>query len=103
MGERRKVYVAAGDGAQVPFTEVTLDGENPPFRLYDSSGPEGVDPAGGLLPLRSPWIHGRDDVEHYAGRAPTLRDDGRGTERAGHSGAEAFAGPGATRPRLRAA
>jgi phosphomethylpyrimidine synthase len=114
MGNRRKVYVAesqpatSGNGhehdqdLQVPFREVTLEPPNEPFLLYDTSGPE-ADPHEGLLPLRAPWIHQRDDIEHYAGREQTLRDDGRASERSGRSGADPFPGEGARRPRLRAA
>jgi phosphomethylpyrimidine synthase len=85
---RRKVYVS-GDrpGLRVPFTEVTLqpstgdgDQENPPVRLYDTSGP-GADPRCGLPSLRRPWILERGDVEDYEGRAVSPRDDGRAATR----------------------
>ncbi|HEX6596362.1 MAG TPA: phosphomethylpyrimidine synthase ThiC [Acidimicrobiales bacterium] len=82
---RQKVYV---DG--VPFTEVSLtDGSN--VRLYDTSGPAGPDhePATGLAPLRRPWILGREDVEEYDGRRPTVRDDGRAAVRRGQEPATA--------------
>ena len=103
MGIRRKTYVAGTrDDVRVPFTEVVLDPPNDPVRLYDTSGP-GSDPYVGLDPIRSSWIHERNDVEHYDGRVATLRDDGRASFRAGTSGAEPFPGPGADRPRLRAA
>jgi phosphomethylpyrimidine synthase len=58
----KKVYV---DG--VPMREVTLSGENPPLRLYDTSGPY-TDPAYqvdlklGLPPFRREWILARGDV-----------------------------------------
>jgi phosphomethylpyrimidine synthase len=100
MGDRRKIY--AGDDMRVPFSEVPLEAPNPPFRLYDTSGPQDVATQEGLDPLRAPWIHGRDDIDHYVGRAPTLRDDGRASQRSGESGAESFPGEGASRPRLRA-
>ena len=103
MADRRKAYVAGTrPDVQVPFTEVVLDGPDEPVRLYDTSGPQGFSPEMGLAPLRGPWIHERGDVEHYAGRIASLRDDGRGAVRAGRSGAEEFAGEGARRPRLRA-
>jgi phosphomethylpyrimidine synthase len=103
MGIRRKSYVAGTrTDVRVPFCEVVLDPPNEPVRLYDTSGP-GSDPHAGLEPLRAPWIHERADIEHYAGRLATLRDDGRASERAGRSGADAFPGEGARRPRLRAA
>jgi phosphomethylpyrimidine synthase len=103
MGIRRKSYVAGTrTDVRVPFCEVELDPPNEPVRLYDTSGP-GSDPRAGLEPLRGRWIHERADVEHYAGRMATLRDDGRASERAGRAGAERFPGDGAARPRLRAA
>src|ERR687892_381362 len=103
MGIRRKTYVAGTrTDLRVPVCEVVLDPPNEPVRLYDTSGP-GSDPHEGLEPLRAPWIHERGDVEHYAGRGSTLRDDGRASARAGRSGAEPFPGEGAARPRLRAA
>ncbi|HET9611076.1 MAG TPA: phosphomethylpyrimidine synthase ThiC, partial [Acidimicrobiales bacterium] len=103
MGVRRKTYVAGSrDDVRVPFCEVVLDPPNEPVRLYDTSGPGG-DPRVGLDPHRAAWIHDRGDVEHYAGRVATLRDDGRASYRAGRSGAEPFPGAGGDRPRLRAA
>jgi phosphomethylpyrimidine synthase len=103
MGSRRKAYITgARPDVRVPVCEVTLDPPNEPLRLYDTSGP-GSDPRAGLEPLRSAWIHERGDVEHYAGRVATLRDDGRASFRAGRSAAEPFPGEGADRPRLRAA
>jgi phosphomethylpyrimidine synthase len=94
---RRKVYVEGPSGIRVPFTEVGLTGE-PPVLLYDTSGP-GSDPAVGLAPLRQEWIVGRGDVESYAGRSPTHRDDGRAAARSGAPGPQ-FAGE--PRPALRA-
>ncbi|MGD0379417.1 MAG: phosphomethylpyrimidine synthase ThiC [Acidimicrobiales bacterium] len=96
---RRKVYVeSATAGVRVPFVEVSLSPtpgretvRNAPVHLYDTSGP-GSDPLRGLAPLRLPWISGRGDVVEYEGRAPNLRDDGRGAVR--RAGApEAFPGP----------
>src|SRR5687768_2732126 len=104
MGDRRKAYVVGSQAdLRVPFTEVHQEGANPPVRLYDTSGPQGLAPEVGLPPLRGPWVHARADIDHYPGRAPTLRDDGRASERAGEAGAEPFPGDGAQRPRLRAA
>ena len=47
---RRKVYEQG-----VPFAEIELSGDNPPVRLYDTSGP-GSDPMRGLPGLRSEWV-----------------------------------------------
>ena len=77
-------------GVSVPFREIsqaqtrTLNGtleENPPVRVYDTSGPWG-DPSfqgdvrDGLPALRRDWIVGRDDVEEYQGRETKPIDDG---------------------------
>ncbi|MFG1607356.1 phosphomethylpyrimidine synthase ThiC [Actinoplanes sp. NPDC049265] len=51
---RRKVYDQG-----VPFAEIELSGDNPPVRLYDTSGP-GSDPAEGLPALRREWITARE-------------------------------------------
>jgi phosphomethylpyrimidine synthase len=59
---RRKVYVEGSrPDIRVPFAEITLTGDNPPVRLYDTSGP-GSDPAVGLPPLRAPWRTGRTQL-----------------------------------------
>ena len=103
MGSRRKAYLTGSrPDLRVPVTEVSLTPPNEPVRLYDTSGP-GSDPREGLLPLRSPWVHERGDVEHYVGRTAQLRDDGRASLRAGRSSAEPFPGAAADAPRLRAA
>ena len=94
---RRKVYIER-DGLRVPFCEVPLTGDEPPVRLYDTSGP-GSDPEVGLPPLRRPWILGRGDVEEYQGRDVDPRDDGRAAGRR-RAGSEQFAGE--RRPPLRA-
>src|SRR3977135_3684936 len=79
----RRVYIEGSQpGVRVAFREIeqnatrnfdnTLE-ENPPVRVYDSSGPWG-DPAmacdvrDGLPALRRGWITSRDDVEEYEGR-----------------------------------
>jgi len=62
----RKVYSPphGHDDVRVPFREIALTGEEPPFRMYDTSGPY-TDPnitndvRRGLLPLRGPWIEAR--------------------------------------------
>ncbi|MGD8860855.1 MAG: phosphomethylpyrimidine synthase ThiC [Myxococcales bacterium] len=43
----------------VPFREIELGGAEPALRVYDTSGPEGIDPRKGLPPRRKPWIEGR--------------------------------------------
>ncbi len=79
----RKVYVEAESGRiRVPFREIALhesSGE-PPFRVYDTSGPysdeaPGIDVNKGLPGLREPWIKARA-VEQYEGRDVKPEDNG---------------------------
>jgi phosphomethylpyrimidine synthase len=53
-----KVYVEAGD-LRVPVRRIHLSGGEPPFDVYDTSGPQGIDPHHGLPKLRAPWIAAR--------------------------------------------
>ena len=87
-----KVYVAGSrPDIQVPFREVTLtptsgrfgDSENPPFRLYDTSGPytdpnAKLDVLQGLPPIRSAWILERGDVEEVADAGGGATGKGQG-------------------------
>src|SRR6185437_15583006 len=55
--------------------------ENPPLRVYDTSGQytdstTSTDIHRGLPPLRHPWIIERDDVEAYEGRTVQPVDNG---------------------------
>ncbi len=87
----RRIYVeGTKPGVRVPFREVdqnqtrNFNGsleENPPVRVYDTSGPWGdpsikSDVRDGLSSSRGPWILGRGDVEEYAGRELKPIDDG---------------------------
>ncbi len=87
----RRVYIEGKlRGVRVPFREIqqnptrnfdnTLE-ENPPVRVYDTSGPWGDPEVGGdvrqgIRELRRDWIVGRDDVEEYQGRDLQPIDDG---------------------------
>ena len=87
----RRVYIDGEQpGVRVPFREIDQNPtrnfkdeleENPPVRVYDTSGPYG-DPSNrcdireGLSALRREWIVGRGDVEEYEGRAIQPIDDG---------------------------
>ena len=94
----QKIYVetngsavnAGGHALRVPFREIGLspskdfDGtlqENPPVRVYDTSGPW-TDPSNkhnvrdGLPALRRDWIVSRGDVEEYTGREIVPQDNG---------------------------
>jgi phosphomethylpyrimidine synthase len=87
----RRVYVEGGQaGVRVPFREIaqnvtkTFDGrveENPPVRVYDTSGVWGdvmvrSDVREGLPGLRREWIVNRGDVEEYEGRVVKPEDNG---------------------------
>ena len=66
----RKVYVEGTRGIRVPMREIHLSGGEPPLRVYDSSGPRGVDVRAGLPLIRADWIRGRDVFETGRTRAP---------------------------------
>src|SRR5258706_2215552 len=51
----RKVYRVDGE-LRVPEREILLQGGEPPFSVYDTSGPQGHDPRDGLPKLRTPWV-----------------------------------------------
>ncbi|MGV3271122.1 phosphomethylpyrimidine synthase ThiC [Bacillus sp. CIS52] len=86
----KKVYVkGSSPDIRVPMREISLspttgafgEEENPPVRVYDTSGPY-TDPDvqiqihEGLKPLRTKWITKRGDVEKYNGRAVKPEDNG---------------------------
>jgi phosphomethylpyrimidine synthase len=58
----RKVYVEGARGVRVPMREIALSGGELPLRVYDASGPQGVDVRDGLPQLRREWILARGDV-----------------------------------------
>jgi phosphomethylpyrimidine synthase len=87
----RRIYIdGTQPGVRVPFREITqspsrnFDGtltQNPPVRVYDTSGPWGdgeqhSEVTQGLPPLRAEWIRVRGDVEEYEGREAKPIDDG---------------------------
>ncbi len=91
----QRVYVEGSQAdLRVPMREIRLNitrgmngavEENPPMRVYDTSGPWG-DPEikcsvhDGLSGLRREWIIARGDVEEYEGRKVLPQDDGYLTE-----------------------
>ena len=96
---REKVYeTGSRPDVRVPFTQVNLTEPEPPFLLYDTSGP-GSNPSVGLPPLRLEWITERGDITEIEGRTGDLRDDGR---RAVRDGAASDPFMGERRPVLRA-
>ena len=58
-----KVTVPGPHGMQVPFREIGLAGGEPPLRVYDTSGPQGIDVRSGLPALRAEWIRARAVAE----------------------------------------
>jgi phosphomethylpyrimidine synthase len=59
--ERQAALIPGGPmtALRVPMREITLTGENPPIRLYDTSGPQDADARDGLPKLRADWIAAR--------------------------------------------
>jgi phosphomethylpyrimidine synthase len=91
LPKSRRIYINGRQpGVRVPFREIDQSPtrnfkneleENPPVRVYDTSGPYGdasvrSDAGEGLTPLRREWIAGRGDVEEYEGRSIRPIDDG---------------------------
>jgi len=86
----KKVYVTGSrSDIKVPMREIELSPttgtfgkqENPPVRVYDTSGPYtdptySVDLSKGLPAIRSTWIQERSDVEEYEGRKIKPEDNG---------------------------
>jgi phosphomethylpyrimidine synthase len=102
----KKIYVETNGATvnsnnhnlRVPFREISLtpskamDGsieENPPVRVYDTSGPwtdhdQENKVTDGLPALRRDWIISRGDVEEYVGREVKPQDNGYLTKGAEH-------------------
>jgi phosphomethylpyrimidine synthase len=80
----RKTYETGPNGIKVPFREVVLEksANEPPVRLYDTSGPY-TDPDAdlnvdkGLPALRRAWIDARGDTDEYVGRNIRPEDNHR--------------------------
>ncbi|MFJ5763206.1 phosphomethylpyrimidine synthase ThiC [Neobacillus sp. NPDC093182] len=110
----KKVYVEGSrPDIKVPMREIELspttgtfgEEENPPIRVYDTSGPYtdtdySVDITKGLPSLRSSWIHERGDVEEYEGREIKAEDNGYKDEKDPRANHNVF--PGLKRKPLRA-
>ncbi len=65
----RKIYVEGSRGVRVPMREITLSGGEPALRVYDASGPQGIDPRQGLPELRRAWVLDRAVGESGVTRA----------------------------------
>src|SRR3954452_9068976 len=59
-----KVYVDGPGSIRVPMREIALSGGEPPLRVYDTSGPQGIDVRVGLPSLRGEWIRARTVTSH---------------------------------------
>jgi len=86
-----RIYIEGEQlGVRVPFREIDQNPtrnfkgdleDNPPVRVYDTSGPYGDPSIGcdvreGLRALRREWITSRGDIESYEGRSIQPIDDG---------------------------
>ncbi|WP_041865838.1 phosphomethylpyrimidine synthase ThiC [Solibacillus silvestris] len=110
----KKVYVTGSrPDIKVPMREIELspttgtfgEEDNPPVRVYDTSGPYtdpdySVDITKGLSALRSTWIQERGDVEEYDGREIKPEDNGYKDENDPRANHNVF--PGLKRKPLRA-
>lgn len=110
----KKVYVQGNrPDLQVPMREIELsptsgsfgEEDNPPVRVYDTSGPYTdpsykVDLTKGLPAIRSAWIQERGDVEYYEGRQIKPEDNGYRDEHDPRANHKVF--PGLDRKPLRA-
>ena len=81
----RKVHVSpeSARDLRIPFREIALSESSgePPFRVYDSSGPytdtaATIDVEKGLPRLRDAWVKERGGVEAYDGRTVKPEDNG---------------------------
>ncbi len=81
----RKIHIAGTlyPDIRVAMREVALEpsANEPPVRIYDTSGPytddtATIDIAAGLPALRLPWIEARGDCERYTGRDVRPEDNG---------------------------
>ena len=59
----KKVYIEGSRGISVPMREIHLTGDEPPLKVYDTSGPRETDVRNGLQPLREAWVLDREVFE----------------------------------------
>jgi phosphomethylpyrimidine synthase len=65
-----KVYIEGPGNVRVPMREISLSGGEPPLRVYDTSGPQGIDVRQGLPSVRGEWIRARNVESLRGGKAP---------------------------------
>ena len=68
-----KTFIEGPRGSRVPVREIALSGGEPSFRVYDTSGPQGVDVREGLPPVRGEWLAMRARAGSWA-RGPVVQD-----------------------------
>jgi phosphomethylpyrimidine synthase len=73
-----KVHVLGPRGISVPMREIALSAGEPPLRVYDTSGPQGVDPLLGLPGVRGEWVRARA-VEEVEGQGSRVKGRVAGT------------------------
>lgn len=54
------VHEATGEKLTVPHRRIHLSGDDPHLDVYDTSGPQGVNPQKGLAKMRQSWIERRE-------------------------------------------
>ena len=54
-----KSFIEGPHGIRVPVREIALSGGEPPFRVYDTSGPQGIDVRDGSPSVRGEWLAAR--------------------------------------------
>jgi len=69
----KKIHLEGNQGIAVPMREIHLSDDEPPLRVYDTSGPQGLDVRLGLPALREDWIRTRPVLE--TGRTRELGSD----------------------------
>ena len=72
-----KAHVEGAGGIRVPVREIRLAGGEPPLRVYDTSGPQGVDVLQGLPSVRGAWLAER--VTGHESRVASPDDEGMGS------------------------
>ncbi len=105
VGSREDIRVPMREIALSPTTSTFGEEDNPPIRIYDTSGPYtdpnySADFTKGLPALRSNWIHERQDVEEYEGRQIKPEDNGYKNENDPRANQKTF--PNLKRKSLRA-
>jgi phosphomethylpyrimidine synthase len=65
-----KAFIEGPHGIRVPVREIALSGGEPPFRVYDTSGPQGIDVRDGLPSVRGEWLAARARTGDWTQQSP---------------------------------